>query len=99
MKKDIDTLVKEYFSSEVAARNVPPFPLGRKKKSRIEHYSLAALFAASLFCLMLPRSYDNSLRKDVYISFHQMDEMKKDLSLAVFTASQEYYKSKGVKND
>ena len=99
MKKSIDQCVQEYFAFEVGTKEIPSLQIIQKNRNRLETFTLAALFAASLFCLFLPGSYENSLRKDVYVSVDHMDVLKENFARTVFKASREYYKSKGVSND
>ena len=101
MKKDIDVLMKNYFSHEVGNKQTPSMPAFtpvKKLKIKWENIFMAACITGCFTLLLLPSTYDSAIRK-TYVPMSKYEAFKEEFPRVIFDASLYYKEKKGVKND
>ena len=101
MKDNVNKLVSNYFENEVLQKQTPQFPINlKKKKTKIkwDMVFMAACIAGSLILILLPSTYNNSIRKS-YVPMSKYEAFKEEVPRVIFDASLYFKNKKGVKND
>lgn len=107
MKDRIESIVKNYYESEVTSRKAPPFPGYEKpeyqirekyrKKRLWDNIFLAACVLGSLLLTISPITRNSPIEK-LYIPMSRYKAFKDEIPRVIFDASI-YFKKKGVNND